>query len=92
MKLSVDFFVKFDELGEVPQVKRVLINDVPVCLSGGTTLSSGSASNSEEAFGSSQPTKPSGISLLDLPLQRFPSVTQIPYEVNNVSYAKTMEN
>jgi hypothetical protein len=83
MRLTVDFFVKFDELGEIPQVKRILINDVPVCLSGATSLSSGS----EEALESSQgfPTKPSGLSLLDLPLQRFPSVTQIPQQVNNVS-------
>ena len=85
MKLVIDFFVKYDELEEVPQVKSVLVNNIPICLSGSSALSS---EDNEEVIsneGPQEPTSPSGISLQDLSFETFPSVTQIPPQVNNVS-------
>lgn len=83
VKLPIKFFVKYDELGEIPQVTRVFVDGVLMCLSGSTTLSA----NLGETSGQSSVgvTKSGGILLSDLPLQAFPSVTQIPQQVDNVS-------
>lgn len=78
--------MKFDELGEIPQVKRVFIDGVPVCLSGETSLVGGIeiSGRPSDDFPMTA-VKPSGILLSDLQLQAFPNVTQIPQQVDNVS-------
>ena len=79
----MNFFVKFNELDEIPEVKRVFVDGVPICISGSTSRPAGIQSSSGEL--SPKAPKPDGIFLSDLPLDEFPQVTQIPLQVDNVS-------
>ena len=81
----IDFFVRYDELEEIPQVKNILVNNIPICLLGSSTLSSEDNEEVKSNEGTQEPIRPSGISLQDLSLENFASVTQIPQQVNNVS-------
>lgn len=82
VKLPVNFFLKFDELGEIPQIRKIWIDGAPVCVSGKTENSK----DAENKGGvEAETVKQNGISLSNLPFQSYPSVTSLPQQVNNVS-------
>lgn len=81
--LPINLFVKYDELEAIPQIKSILIDGVPICVTGTTSQPVGVMKQNEVS--TSSPPQ-SGLVLSDLPFQQFPSVTQIPAQVNNVSW------
>lgn len=81
--MPIKVFVKYDELEEIPKLKTVFVDGVPVCLSGLKDEPNGIEPFSDF---SSDVARPSGIRLQDLPFDGFPSVTLLPSQVNNVSF------
>lgn len=81
-RLPINFFVKYDELEQIPQLRNVFVDGVSTCISG---LSKRPARFEPMAGFTTEAPKTDGISLADLPFQSNPSVTLIPQQVNNVS-------
>jgi len=86
MPLPINFFIKFNELEDIPQLKSIKVNGMPICFNApeeGPPISVGI----QASFGPTEaPAKKFvGISLTDLNLNSFPSITNIPQQVNNVS-------
>lgn len=79
----INFFVKFDEFQEVPKVKAISIDGISICINQENVQT---ASSMETIEGSENSTQTVELSLQDLPLERFPNVTQIPQNVNNVGF------
>lgn len=81
-RLPIKLFVNYDELEGIPKLKTVYIDGMPICVTGSTNKPAGIETFSDF---STEPAKPSGIRLQDLPFDKFPSVTLLPPQVNNVS-------
>ena len=87
-RLPIKLFVKYDELEGIPQIKTIYIDGVSTCLSGTTATNRPTPKPVRfEPFSdfSEEPPRASGIRLQDLPFDKFPGVTLLPTQVNNVS-------
>lgn len=76
--LKIQFFVQYSELDEIPQIKRVYVDGTPTCVSGLLTRFGGFDVTTESP--GSGP-----IYLEHLPLLTYPSISQSPTRVDNVS-------
>lgn len=83
MKLPINFFVKYDEFGGIPSITSVYIDGVRTCVTGEVNRPSSVDSSGDFT---TEVSRVKGIRLTDLPFQRFPNVTLIPDQVNNVSH------
>lgn len=87
-RLPIKLFVKYDEFEGIPQIKTIYIDGVPTCVSGIKTTNQPTPKPvrfQPSSNFSDEPPRPSGISLQDLPFDKFPGVTLLPTQVNNVS-------
>lgn len=85
-KIAINFFLKFDELGVIPNIKRVFIDYEQVCVKGLIEQSENFETTSNESDTTSMApiVDYTNIKLSDLPIKNFPNVTKIPSIVDNV--------
>lgn len=89
-KVSVNFFLKFDELEDVPNVKRVFIDSEQVCVKGKRLIEQSgnfitTTTSETDTSTDATPTRDyTDIKLGDLPFANFSNVTEIPSTVDNV--------
>lgn len=83
MPLVINLFAKFDEFESIPKFKSVSVNRGPICVTG--AVGSENMISAMDEFSTVAP-RLKGIMLSDLPFSDFPSVTLIPWQVNNVSH------
>lgn len=93
--IEIDFFVKFDEFEELPKIKSISVDGVPVCISGISKLPTYEIDRQHEIDAPSEKStiaqRSKDILLSDLPFHNFPGVTLIQQQVNNVSVSQSFE-
>lgn len=85
LPLTINLSIKYDELEEIPNLKNLYINDVPVCISHNNDddedmKRSNFYSTMEPSFNQSM----SNFFLTDLSFDSFPNITTSPQQVSNV--------
>lgn len=88
-RIKINFFVKYSELEQIPDLISISIDDQVYCVKNSSTVMAPMLTP-KPATGTLPivvPIKPNGldISLSELPISRYPAIEQIPKEVDNVS-------
>lgn len=90
-RIKIIFFVKYSELEQIPDIKSISIDDQVYCVKDASNDITPMIPTRPPAKPTSTVAPPqtnkNGFSLSELPIALFPSVEQIPTEVNNVSHS-----
>jgi hypothetical protein len=81
LPLTINFFVKYDEFEDIPELKHVSVDNIPICFSKGS-IDKRTVTNMPPQMKNKTLQE---ISLDNLPFYLYPNVTSIPSQVFNVS-------